>query len=161
MATANLIPQGFKAVKHMFSPSIPILSGKAGGTLSPGLPLRTTNGLLVLGAQGDSTTLVGLAASAGVLNGTINYIPFLPGIIFEATIDNGTTTGTTPLADTMRFEAFGLGVDTGNFRPFINVADVTNALFMVLDFAPGAVLGAQYQRVYVTPSTASMIWNLA
>lgn len=163
MAITNKIASGFEIWQHQQSASIPVLAGKAGATaITVGMPLIVSSGLLVpaAGTNADDTEVVGLAQSASTVSGTmVRYVPFWNGIVFVArvgSIANEDATPTTP-ADANRFESYGLGVDAGNGRYFVDLDNTTDALFCIIDIVDvGAVRG----RVLVVPNSATMVWGV-
>lgn len=173
-APSSQILRGIELKKHFYG-SMPMLSGKAGGTINPGnIIVDNGSGLLVLAPNtsglfvaGATPTIVGVAKGTAVSGGSINYIPAWNGVIFEITQDNGTTTSATVLADTQRLQQYALGIDTGNGNPFINMAVTTNTgvpatdavVFTVVDFSPDAVIGSALQRVLVTFLEGRTVWG--
>jgi hypothetical protein len=161
MAAPNSeIAKGITLRRHFYS-SVPILTGKANATIAVGDILEDASGLLTLADHDDAASLVGVAKSAAVAGEWVNYIPLWTGLIWEMTLDEDTTTGTV-LADTHRLQAYGLGIDAGNLKPYVNTSETTTIALVVVDFGAQIGLGAvgdTYARVEVSFLPNKTIWG--
>lgn len=154
-APSSQILKGFLLNKHFYG-SMPMLSAICGATIAVGDVLEETSGLLALADHDDAVTIVGVAKSAGVSGDRINYIPAWNGVIFEATLDEDTNTGTL-LAAAQKFQQYGLGIDAGNGKPYINSQETTAVALTVVDFIDA--IGASYGRVLVTFMQNKTVWG--
>ena len=162
-APSSQILKGFELVQHFYT-SVPILSGKANATIAVGDVLEDASGLLTLADHDDIRTLVGVAKSAAVAGGTVNYIPCWTGCIFAMTLDGDTNTGVV-LADTHRLQQYGLGIDAGNGKPYINSDETTNTgvpasdvvAITVVDFIDA--VGTAYGRVKGVFLQSRTVWG--
>ena len=152
------ITKGLEVRQHFYT-SLPILTGIAGATIAVGDVLEEdTAGLLALADTDDVVTVVGVAMSAGTAAAAtvINYVPAWSGIIWEATLDHSSTTGHV-LVVANRLQQFGLGIDSGNSKPYVAVDEVTATLFNIVNFVdPLATVRA---RVLVTFLQNKTVWG--
>jgi hypothetical protein len=155
-APSSTILKGFELVQHFYG-SMPILSGKAGATIAVGDVLEDASGLLTLADHDDTTTIVGVAKSAASSGGTVSYIPCWTGCIFAMTLDGDTNTGVV-LADTQRLQQYGLGIDAGNGKPYINTDETTSITITVVDFIDA--VGTAFGRVKGVFLPNKTVWGV-
>lgn len=154
---SSQITKGFTLHKHFYG-ATPILSAEANATMANGDIVEEASGLLTLADHDDIATLVGVLQSAATAGAVVPYIPAWPGIIFEATLDGDTNTGIA-LAKAQLFQQYGLGIDAGNGKPYVNQEDTTNTVLTVVGFAPDATVGSTYQRVLVVFMSNKTVWG--
>lgn len=152
------IALGFKLREHPGLVSEPYLEGIAGGTIPNNAVIKNSAGTLVVAANGDGAEVVGVSRGAFTIGQNVSYTPFWQQLIWEATLDGGTTTGTTLAVATHKWNAYGLGLDAGNSKYFVNFDDTTNIQFVIIGFVDpvGTVRG----RVLVAGITSKNIWGI-
>lgn len=113
MAVNGTITKGFSPPKqHLGHVSPPILSCAAGGTIRVGDVLIDSAGTAIK-ATADATTLIlGVAASAATSGQTVQFYAALPGVIFEATLEDEANESHA-LAATDKFGRYAVQVDPG------------------------------------------------
>lgn len=152
---SSQILKGFTVAKHYYT-SIPMMRIRAGVTIAVGDVLEEASGLAALADTDDTATIIGVAASAGASGGYVNIIPAWNGIIFEATLDGDTNTGIV-LAETQLFQQYGLGIDAGNSKPYINQEETTNSILTVVSLVDA--VGATYGRVHCSFMQNKTVWG--
>lgn len=161
-APSSQILKGITLSQHWYG-SMPTKSGKAGATIAVNdvLAIVDATGLLGLAAHDATSLVVGVAKSIAVSGGTVNYIPAWSGCIFEITKDTDVNTGLVNglVADTDRLQQYGLGIDAGNGKPYLNGDEETATILTVVDIVQDAVLGAAYQRVLVQFMQNKTVWG--
>lgn len=139
MAVSGTIDKGFSPPKkHLGHVSPPILSATAGGTIRVGDVLIDSSGTAIK-ATADATTLIlGVAASAATSGQTVNFYAALPGVIFEATLEDETNENHA-LAATDLFGRYAVQVDpAGSTYHYIDENDTTNYAVTVVGFVDAA-----------------------
>lgn len=152
---SSQITKGFKLSKHFFG-ATPVLSGKANATIAVGDVLEEASGLLTLADSGDTATIVGVATSAAVAGGTVNYIPAWNGVIWEATLDGDTNTGIV-LAEAQLFQQYDLGIDAGNGKPYVDQESTGATILTVVGLVDA--VGTAYGRVLVSFMQNKTVWG--
>lgn len=139
MAVNGTIDKGFSPPKQYLGfTSAPILAATAGGTIRVGDVLIDSSGTAIK-ATADATTLIlGVAASAATSGQTVRYYPALPGVIFEATLEDETNENHA-LAATDLFGRYAVQVDPGgSLYHYIDENDSTNYSVTVVGFVDAA-----------------------
>lgn len=157
-APSSQILRGFELIRHFYT-SVPILSGKANATIAVGDVLEEASGLLTLADHDDAATIVGVAKSAAVAGGTVNYIPAWTGCIFACTLDTdlNTAAGNGVLAESQLFQQYGLGIDAGNGKPYVNAEETTAVALTVIKLIDA--VGATYGRVEAVFMQNKTVWG--
>lgn len=141
--------QAMKAAHQLGLNITPTMHGQeaAGQSYVVGALLVDSSGKVAVGAADPSLgTILGVAntAATGVTDTDVTFTPALPGVVFEANLDDGS--GTLALAITHRWARFGLAVTSGKF--WIDQSDTTNIRVVVVDFRDA--IGTANARVYCT-----------
>lgn len=157
----SLITQGFKLREHPGMVAEPYLEGIAGGTIPNGAVIKNSGGTLVVAANGDAAEVVGVSRGAFTVGQNVSYTPFWQQLIWEATLDGGTTTGgvnNTLAVATHKWNAYGLGLDSGSGKYFVNFDDTSNIQFLIIGFVDP--VGTLRGRVLVAGITSKNIWGI-
>lgn len=141
--------------KAVGSQSYESLTGIAGGTVFEGSPLVYSSGKLVEAAADATTGIVGIAAHAAVLNGTLRYYPAMPHCIFEATLEDETNNNHA-LVQTNVGVAYAIQKDATNNRWFADENDTANGIFIIDEILDP--IGTVKARVRGHFEGASTIW---
>lgn len=91
-----------------------------------GAPVKAVNGLITVFTEDGIAGLVGFACfnASGVTNNPTSIIPAVPGIEFEATLENGST-GDYALTQADLWAAYGLAVTAGGLW-YLDKAETTH-----------------------------------
>lgn len=156
MATEDSVRQ----LDHFNAPgmtSVPIRTNgveAAGQDWIAGSPLIRSSGKLAEGAEDLTANVIGFASSdaSGTTDHAVSYIPAVPGIEFEATLENGST-GDHALAQTDMDVAYGLAVTAAGLW-YIDQAETSNIACVVVAFVDpiGTVQGRVRARLLDTVS---------
>lgn len=127
--------------------SLPLLHGQEAASQSyvAGALLIDSSGKVAVAAADPSLgTILGVAtvAATGTTDTDVPYVPALPGVVFEANLDDGS--GTLVSAITHLYGRFGLDVTSGKF--WIDSTDTTNIRVCVVGFRDA--IGTANARVY-------------
>jgi hypothetical protein len=125
----------------------PIMHGQEAASQSyvvGALLVNSSGKLAVATADPTLATVVGLAltAATGTTDTDVSYVPILPGVIFEANLDDGS--GTLVSAVTHLNAQFGIAVTSGKF--WIDQSDTTNIRVCVIGFRDA--IGTVNARAY-------------
>lgn len=137
MATESLVKQ----LSHFSGPgrtSVPVRTSggveAASQSWKGGAPLIRSSGKLAIGTEDMTSGVVGFACSnaTGVTSAAVAYVPAVPGIEFEATLEDGTS-GDHALAQTDMFVAYGIAVTTAGLW-YVDFAETSNVAVVVTEF---------------------------
>jgi len=125
----------------------PILHGQEAASQSyvvNALLVDSSGKVAVAAADPALGTILGLAtvAATGTTDTDVPFVPALPGVVFEANLDDGS--GTLVSAITHLYGRFGLAVTSGKF--WIDQSDTTNIRVCVVGFRDA--IGTVNARVY-------------
>jgi len=134
-AVSGEITKGFSFPKqHVGSMSVPMRSGLAVGTIRAGdvVADNGSTGIIVAGAAAVDT-LLGIAAEAAVSGEQVTYFMAMPGVVFEATLEDQTNAGHQgALTDT--WIKYGIHVDpAGSAYHYMNFADTSTTCAVLME----------------------------
>lgn len=113
MAAVNgEITKGFRPKQHTGHTSMPMGVGTAGGTIAAYDVVAFSSGTIIKAADDATATLVGVAAEAASSGEQVTFFMALPGVMFEATLDDDATTGHTLAAADVGLK-YAIKVDPG------------------------------------------------
>lgn len=151
-APSSEITQAFRLVRHVAAVSPPVLEGVAGGTIAAGHIVANSGGTVIKAVGATSPAeILGIAINAATSGQKVQYVMAIPGVILEAILSGSTTANTAYATATHMFAQFGLDVDGGNTRQYVDYDDTTNSVFVVVGVDPAVVSGTTtFAKVYVT-----------
>lgn len=135
MAVNGTITKGFTPPKkHYGHVSPPVMQATAGGTIRVGDVLIDSAGTAIK-ATADATTLIlGVAASAATSGNPVNFYAALPGVVFEATLEDETNESHA-LTATDLWGRYAVQVDPGgSLYHYVDENDATNYSVTVVGF---------------------------
>jgi len=155
MAVESLVKQ----LSHFAAPgmsSVPVSThvGIEGASQSykAGAPLIRSSGKLVTAGNAAVADIVGFAEknATGVTDAAVPFIPAVPGISFEATLENQST-GDYVLARADMFVDYGLRVTSGGLW-YLNKNDTSTVAAVIIDFVDplGTIQGRVRARLLDT-----------
>ncbi len=134
------------ASKPLLGTIIPMLRGieKASSSWKAGDPLVADTGELTVDTT-DPDGILGIAAAdaSGVAGAEARYIPWIPGILFEANIASGAS------ARSQQFVAYGLVRDGTTGAYCVDTSETSAVACVVVDFVDP--IGTTQGRVIVMP----------
>ena len=158
---ASQITANPKVDQHLGSQSTPALTALAGAAVTVGAILKDNGSGLLIHATAATDEIVGIAGSTAAASGDpVSVIPWFPGIVFEITADDGTTTGATTAAATDRWTRFGFGIDSGNGRFFLNLVNTTDTAMIIVGLvdAAGTTRGKVLASPIFNPAGNGSVW---
>jgi len=149
MAVSGEITKGFEFVGHIGHTATPMHYGTAGDTVSVGdVVIDNGAGLIIRATADPTTTLLGVAVNAAVATGEVRYVMALPGVIYEATLEDQTNVDHA-LAATDLHARLAIQVDPGgSLYHYVDENDATNYAVTVIKFVDVAT--TVRARVWVT-----------
>lgn len=140
MAVNGTITKGFKGPKQHFGHrSAPVAAGTAGGTIRAGdVVMDNGSGVIIVATADQTNTLLGVALNAATSGNEVRFWMALPGVIFEATLEDETNESHA-LAATNLWGKYAVQVDPGGSTyHYIDENDASNYSVVITRFVDAA-----------------------
>lgn len=140
---------------HSF-PMPPFFLEGASQTWVEGNPLILASGLVTIAGTNPQTALIGIAAAkaSGITDNPVPFIPFLPNLIFEISIDGaeggGNAPGTGSLTQANVGTQYGITLDTASGNWYLDTSKTTvgtNTVMTLLGFQTQPTTTTSYSGV--------------
>lgn len=135
MAVSGTITKGFTPAKQHFGhTSTPVISGTAGGTIRVGDVVMASSGTVVVATADQTATILGVAASSATSGQAVNIWAALPGVVFEATLEDQSNENHALTAANL-WTKYAVQVDpAGSTYHYVDENDSTNYSVVVVKF---------------------------
>ncbi len=156
-AVSGDIDVGFAVKRYLFGSHMPVISCVAGAAIREGDLVINSSGRVIKATDDAKLEFVGLATEAASAAGDVlSVVPAIPGVVFEATLeDDGTAGHTLAASEADVFIQYAVKVDpAGSALHFIDQNDTSDISVVILAYVdPAATVRGRVECMFLASTT--------